>query len=91
MTTTLELEAANDKTPEAIRSARAKYFDRFAPPAGLSFEARDPRMPLASVFQSPGPKSELPQNLADTIIIGKIAGVQAYLSKNGERSTRTRR
>jgi hypothetical protein len=39
-------------------------------------------MPPAIVFHNPAPKGELPQNLADTIIIGKIAGVQAYLSKN---------
>jgi hypothetical protein len=82
MMPTRELQAPSDQAPQDVRSARAAYFDRIASPPGLSFEARDPRMPPAIVFHNPAPKGELPQNLADTIIIGKIAGVQAYLSKN---------
>ncbi len=82
LTPTKELSSALDSTATAIRAARASYFDKFTSPDGVALENRDPRARAATIFHSPPPKSELPQNPADTIIVGKISGIQAYLSNN---------
>lgn len=81
MTPTIEREASDDRTPQTIRSARAAYANKFTADT-TPFERRDPRTPPVGIFHTPAPKSELPQDLADTIIVGKIAEIQAYLSKN---------
>lgn len=67
---------------QAIRGARALYFNNFAIPDGRAIDKRDPRSPEATITHTPAPKAELPQDLADTIVVGTITAVQAYLSQN---------
>jgi hypothetical protein len=81
MIPTLEVQPAADQAAQSIRSARAAYFDRFAAD-NVAVDQRDPTVPPQIIFHTPVAKTELPQDLADTIIVGKIIGVQAYLSTN---------
>lgn len=82
MTPTSELPTTKDLTSQQARGARAAYFDNFASADGVTLEARDPRGPATMIYHTPPPKSELPQELADVIVVGKITAVQAYLSHN---------
>ena len=83
MTPTVELTVTSDVVAQPIRNARATYFNNFASPDGVALQARDPRAPATIISHTPPPKTELPQELADTIVVGKITAVQAYLSQNG--------
>ncbi len=83
MTPTQELPPAKDTAPLEVRSARAAYFDQMAIPGGVALDAQDPKTPPPpAVFRTPPPMEELPQDLADAIVVGKIVGVQAFLSNS---------
>src|SRR5438309_997311 len=69
---------------QSIRNARASYFDHFAGGEGVKLEDRDPGVPPAFVIHDAGPKTELPTDLSDTIVLGSIVGSQAFPSQNHE-------
>jgi hypothetical protein len=84
MKPTVELTQAKDTASQAIRAARNLYFDRIAPPDGVSMEARS-RMNVPApppIQRLPPPMDELPATLADAIVLGKIVSVQAFFSKS---------
>jgi hypothetical protein len=83
MKLTRELPPARDTSPLEIRAARAAYFDQVAAPGGIALDAQDPAAPAPPpVFRTPPPMGELPQDLADAIVVGKIVNVQAFLSNS---------
>jgi hypothetical protein len=75
---------APETDPEAaqVRAARAGYFDRLANPQQDMFENSDPNLPAPVIFHQPGPKTELPADASDLIVLGRITDARSYLSSS---------
>jgi hypothetical protein len=66
---------------DQTRKARGDYFDRFSQlEEGITFETMDPRTPPLVIAVTPGPKAELPGNMVDLIVLGKITAIQPYFA-----------
>lgn len=65
-----------------VRAARAGYFDQFANPQQEMFEDSNPNLPAPVIFHQPGPKTELPADASDLIVVGRITDARSYLSSS---------